>query len=215
MAADEEVEEVQDAVGAVDHQAAEDVAEEENQDVDDDNAIALHRQHDAADGVGGEGEEEAGAVQGWDGDEVEEHEAEVGEDGFGEDELPDLAAGAVEEAGELADQEGEKGEQEVGEGAGESDQSHAPNAPFQVAFVDGHGFGAAENRGADQIKHQRHRDRHDRVDVFERVEGEAAGVFGGAIAEPISDHAVRKFVQNHGKKDDDKDNDCGENRGGH
>ena len=103
MCADEPVEEIEDALGAGGHQIVKNATKAENENVDDNDAVAFHDKHEAADGVGSDGEEEAGAVEGWDRDKVEEHKAEVDEDGFGEDKIPDFASGAVEETGELAD----------------------------------------------------------------------------------------------------------------
>ena len=66
MHTDNPVKEVKDCVGAGTHEITENVAEEENEDIDDNNTVAFHAEHDFADGVGGDGEQEAGAVERWD-----------------------------------------------------------------------------------------------------------------------------------------------------
>ena len=63
----------------------EDFAEEENEGVDDDDAVAFDLSEDIAEAVGGNGVKDAGTVQRRDGDEIEKHEAEVDIDELGED----------------------------------------------------------------------------------------------------------------------------------
>ena len=62
----------------------------------------------------------------------------------------------------------------------------------------GTGLAHASTGNAEQGAHRRHDDRADRVDVRDRVEGEAAGTLGGVVTEPRRDDPVADLVQDHG-----------------
>ena len=98
------VKEVEDAVHAGNHEMGEDFAEEEDEGVNDDNAVLFDLHQDPTEAIWGDGVEDARTVQGWDWDEVEKHEAEINIEEFREDEFEYFAASTVKQAGEMTDQ---------------------------------------------------------------------------------------------------------------
>ena len=70
---------------------------------------------------------------------------------------------------------------------------------FKITGIDWHGLGPA--------KEQAHPEKHidqgkeqcaDRIDMRDRIQRQAARVFGGVVSPAVGDKAVGEFVKNHG-----------------
>ena len=81
-----------------------------------------------------------------------------------------------------------------------SGERHPGRSPFLVAQIVGivrHRFRPPERKAGTNDQKNRQNDRPERVDVLERIEIQAIGVFGRQIPEPQSHHAVRHLVDHH------------------
>ena len=70
------------------------------------------------------------------------------------------------------------------------------------AEIDRHRLGEAEHHPAarGQQQHRRQDHRAERIDVAQRIEGDAAEPLGGVVAEPPGDEAVRRLVEGDGEQ---------------
>jgi hypothetical protein len=165
--------------------------EDEEQEVDEDDEIKEQ-------GDGKEGGEifcrNAGNVRG------QRHRRRNGEDTAGNEMLDD----------EQKD-EGDGSRDEIAGGAGEGDKDVVAAIVFEVAAGDWSGFGPADQRPVVEQGEQRHDDGAERVEVFERVESDAAEHAGGGIAQAPGGPGVGALVdtegenQNNDLKDDEDD----------
>ena len=102
--------------------------------------------------------------------------------------------------GEMREQARRQGHHDVRGGPGRGDPDHVVPRIVQCAEIHRHRLGVAEQEGRVQEDQQaRHEDRAERVDVLERIEGHAALLPGGAVAEAQGDEPVRGLVQRDGE----------------
>lgn len=173
----------------------------------------------------------AAAVEGRDGKQVEEAEREVDEDGQSAEQDHSLEGGvdaqvdAARESGENElvrvrrcegdDSENEQGnqdEEQVGGGAGESGQVVVTADFFEVAGDDGSGFGPADQHAAEIVEADEGAEDYERgkdegaedIDVVDGVEGDAAHHAGGLVAQAGGGPGMGALVNAERKKEQDE-----------
>ncbi|MDB5189651.1 MAG: hypothetical protein JWL82_608 [Parcubacteria group bacterium] len=149
------------------------------------------------------------AIDGRKRDKVEEPEEEVYE-GNGRGRLRELEHAASEcEAGKERERYRKS---EVREHARGSDYGFAPSLIPEIVRVIGYGLRPAEHDvGVRKHEEGRHDDGAHRVDVAERIKGEAASELCGWVAQSICGIAVGHFVDDYGyEKDQEGENGRGD-----
>ena len=97
------IEEIQNCRHTIYHDILKDFAEEEDEHIDDNETILFHSGEEITEAVGGDGVEDAGAVERWNGDKVKNHEAEIDNHELRKDKLESFAVGAMNAAGIITD----------------------------------------------------------------------------------------------------------------
>ena len=141
--------------------------------------------------------EHLAAVQGRDGDQVEDGQHHVDPDAGGDhlNERPEdrhgqhLGEGQEQPGGEAAGD----GEQQVGGNPGQRDPDHALAWIFKIAGIHRHRLGPAD-------LHDQKGQHPEGVEVAQGVQAEPAQLLGGWVAELVGDEAVGKFVDREGQQ---------------
>jgi hypothetical protein len=106
--------------------------------------------------------------------------------------------------GEDQDRTGDR-DTEVHEDPGQRDDDVTALVVTIVARIDRHRLGPAEDRCADERQERRQQHRHERIDVLERIPGEAAKRIGGEIALLHGRVPVGVLVGDHGEQQHGRD----------
>ena len=98
--------------------------------------------------------------------------------------------------------EGDGGGEQVAGGAGEGDEDVVAAIVFEVAAGDGGGLGPTDEEVAVNQRYEGNEDGADEVEVFDRVESDAAEHAGGGIAEAPGGPGVGALMHAEGKDED-------------
>src|SRR3989338_2978579 len=145
--------------------------------------------------------EDLGAVEGRDGEQVEDGEGAIDRDD-GEKERAEIR--------QDTDTDGEathNSKREIGEGSRRRHDRLAPYAhTLEVVRIVRHRLGPAEEKaGIEDDRKQREDDRADKIDMRQRIESEASRVARRRVAKPISCNAMHHLVDDDRKNDDRSD----------
>ncbi len=148
-----------------------------------------------------EARDDARSVERRDRQQVEDPEHDVHVHGVDDHLLGRARVGRVRE-----DRPEQDREQEVRDRSCDADERHAALGPEpQVARVDGHRLRPAEEEASRPVARDEHQ-AAERLEVHDRVQGEAAEQLRGRVAEPVGDPAVRELVQRQ-RADEDRQHD--------
>lgn len=164
-----------------------------------------------------EGQQDARAVQGRDGQDVETGQDQVQQHAEVQQRqeyprgvhLPVGPGVDAEEVGRLERQGEDQRQNDVRSRPDQADVEAVPLGIAQVAHVHGHGLGRPDDEtGLADDQQRRQQDRAEKVDVRDRVQRQPTGQAGGVVAAAVGHPGVGRLVegeaeQQHGDGDDD------------
>ena len=132
------------AINAIPHERLKYLAEDEDEGIDDNDAIGLKFIEKYADGIWGDSVENTGAIKGRNWNEVKNHKTEINKDNFSDDKIAETA-NIKENAREIANQEGDECDKKIRKRTSGCDKSHSPLVPFEIMIIHGDWLGTAKN----------------------------------------------------------------------